>query len=173
MNEQIPENEIQPISKTRKKQEMKALQKMGERLVGLSEGQLKDLKLPSRLFDAVLDAKGMRSHGARRRQMKFIGAIIREIDPEPITTGLALIDRGLALNNAAFHQLERLRNRLISGDSDSLSEILEKYPHTDRQRLKQLVRNAIKEKQAEKGIKHYRALFKYLKELSVPHHNGG
>ena len=166
MNEQIDENGAEPISRTRKKKELKALQRTGERLVDLSEGQIKNLNLPARLFDAVLDAKGMISHGARRRQMKFIGAIIRDIDPEPIRTGLDLIDRDLAVKNAAFHYMERLRDRLISGDKDVFREIHAEYPHTDLQRLRQLVRNAVKEKMAEEGgIKHYRALFKYLKEL--------
>ena len=165
MNDINNENDATPISKTRMKKEMKALQVMGEQLVGLSEKQLKTLKLPPGLLAAVLDAKGMRSHGARRRQIKFIGALIREIDPEPIKAGLASIDLDIAEENRAFHHLERLRDRLVGGDSASLSEILDQCPHTDRQRLRLLVRNAIKEKTSEKGVRHYRALFNYLKEL--------
>ena len=166
MTEQINKNEIEPISKTHKKKEMKALQEMGKRLVRLSERQLKDLKLPSRLFDAVLDAKAIKSHGAKHRQMKFIGAVIRDIDPEPIRTGLARIDQKLAIKDSAFHKLERLRDRLMSGDSNVFGEIHAEYPFTDRQRLKQLVRNAINEKKTEKGVKHHRVLFRYLKALS-------
>lgn len=166
MTEQINDNGKEPVSKTRKKQEMKVLQKIGERLVGLSDKQLKSLRLPSRLFDAVNDAKGMRSHGARRRQIKYIGAIIRDIDPEPIKSALAKIDRKKTEMDAAFHHLENLRDGLIGGDSRKFAEMVSQYPHTDRQRLRQLVRNAVKEKDSEKGTKHYRALFKYLKELS-------
>jgi len=165
MNDSTNEKETAPISKTRMKKEMKALQIMGAQLVDLSEKQLKTLKLPPGLLKAVLDAKGMRSHGARRRQIKFIGAFIRDIDPEPIKTGLAFIDRDITEKNRAFHHLERLRDRLVGGDSASFSEILDHCPHTDRQRLRLLVRNAVKEKTSEKGVKHYRALFKYLKEL--------
>ena len=165
MNDSTNENGAAPISKTRMKKEMKALQIMGEQLVGLSEKQLKTLNLPPGLLKAVLDAKGMRSHGAHRRQIKFIGAFIRDIDPEPIKTSLAFIDRDVRETNRTFHHLERLRDRLVGGDSASFSEILDQYPHTDRQRLQLLVRNAIKEKTSEKGVKHYRALFKYLKEL--------
>ncbi len=166
MTEQIDGNGKEPVSKTRKKQEMKILQKMGERLVGLSDKQLKGLLLPPRLFDAVQDAKDMRSHGARRRQIKYIGAIIRDIDPEPIKAALAQQDRKKTEMDAAFHRLENLRDGLMGGDSRKFTEIVNQYPHTDRQRLRQLVRNAIKEKDAEKGTKHYRALFKYLKELA-------
>ncbi len=166
MTEQINDNGIEHVSKTRKKQEMKVLQKIGERLVGLSDKQLKGLRLPPRLLDAVNDAKGMRSHGARRRQIKYIGAVIRDIDPEPIKSALAQIDRNKMEMDATFHHLENLRDGLISGDSHKFAEIVSQYPHTDRQRLRQLVRNAIKEKDTEKGTKHYRALFKYLKELS-------
>jgi len=165
MNDRNNENDTAPISKTRMKKEMKALQTMGERLIGLSEKQLKTLELPPGLFTAVLDAKGIRSHGARRRQIKFIGALIRDSDPEPIKTGLAFIDRDIAEKNRALHHLEQLRDRLLAGDSASLNEILDQCPHTDRQRLRLLVRNAIKEKTSEKSVKHYRALFNYLKEL--------
>jgi len=166
MTKQINDNGKEPISKTRKKQEMKALQKIGERLVELSDKQLTGLRLPSRLFDAVHEAKDMRSHGARRRQIKYIGAIIREMDPEPIKSALAQLDRNKTELDAAFHHLENLRDGLLSGDSRKFTEIVNQYPHTDRQRFRQLVRNAIKEKDAEKGTKHSRALFKYLKELS-------
>ncbi len=166
MNDSTNENRTAPISRTRMKKEIKALQIMGEQLVGLPEKQLKVLKLPPGLLQAVLDAKGMRSHGAHRRQIKFIGALIRDIDPEPIKTGLAFIDRDITEKNRAFHHLERLRDRLVgAGDSAPFSEILDQCPHTDRQRLRLLVRNAIKEKASEKGVKHYRALFIYLKEL--------
>lgn len=165
MNDSTNENRTAPISRTRMKKEIKALQIMGEQLVGLPEKQLKALKLPPGLLQAVLDAKGMRSHGAHRRQIKFIGALIRDIDPEPIKTGLAFIDRDITEKNRVFHHLERLRDRLVDSDSASFSEILDQCPHTDRQRLRLLVRNAIKEKTSEKGVKHYRALFKYLKEL--------
>ncbi len=166
MIEQINDNGIEPVSKTRKKQEMKELQKIGEQLVGLSDKQLKSLGLPSRLFDAVHNAKSMRSHGARRRQIKYISAIIRDMDPEPIKSALDHIDRNKTEIDSAFHHLENLRDGLIGGDNRKFAEIVNQYPHTDRQRLRQLIRNAIKEKDAEKGTKHYRALFKYLKELS-------
>ena len=166
MTEQINDNGVESVSKTRKKQEMKVLQKIGERLVGFSDKQLKGLRLPSRLLDAVHDAKGMRSHGARRRQIKYIGSVIRDVDPEPIKSALAQIDRNKTEMDAAFHYLENLRNALMGGDSRKFTEIVNQYPHTDRQQLRQIVRNAIKEKDAGKGTKHYRALFKYLKELS-------
>ncbi len=166
MHEQINENEVEPISKTRKKKEMKALRKMGEQLVGLSERRLKELDLPLRLFDAVLAAKGIHAHGARLRQIKYIGSIIREIDFEPIKEGLSLMDRNLTKKNAEFHRLEQYRDGFISGDATLFTEIFNEYPNTDRQRLKQLARNAIKEKKAEKGVKHSRTLFKYLREIS-------
>ncbi len=165
MTGQINDNGAEPVSKTRKKQEMKDLQKIGDRLVGLSDKQLKGLRLPSRLLDAVHAAKGMHSHGARHRQIKYIGAVIREIDPEPIKSALAQMDQNKTEMDAEFHHLENVRDGLISGDNHKFTEIVNQYPHTDRQRLRQLVRNAIKEKDAVKGKKHYRALFKYLKEL--------
>jgi ribosome-associated protein len=165
VTENLTKNDPASLSKTRRKKEMKALQVMGERLVGLSQKQLKTLKLPPGLFNAVIDAKAMHSHGARRRQIKYIGSLIRDMDPGPIKTDLAFIDQDNADKNRVFHHLEGLRDRLMEGNSASFIETLDECPHADRQRLRQLVRKAIKEKTSEKGRAHYRALFQYLKEL--------
>jgi len=71
-------------SKTQKKKEALALQKLGEKLVTLSTEQLEDIDMPEDLYNAVREAKAISSHGARRRQMQYIGTLMRRIDPAPI-----------------------------------------------------------------------------------------
>jgi len=78
-------------SRTRKKNEDRALQRLGEQLVALPFGQLETMELPDELPAAIELARKIRSHGARRRQMQYIGTLMRHIDPQPIETALARI----------------------------------------------------------------------------------
>jgi ribosome-associated protein len=75
-------------SRTRKKNEDRALQRLGEQLVALSSGQLESMELPDELRTAIESARKIRQHGARRRQIRYIGALMRHIDPQPIETAL-------------------------------------------------------------------------------------
>ena len=82
-------------SRTRKKNEARALQRLGKQLVALSTGQLETLALPDELLAAIELARKIRSHGARRRQIQYIGALMRQhIDPHPIETALERIRSG-------------------------------------------------------------------------------
>ena len=81
-------------SRTRKKNEARALQRLGEELVALPARQLASLELPDELRTAVEFARAIRSHGARRRQLQYIGALMRHIDPQPIETALERIRSG-------------------------------------------------------------------------------
>ena len=75
-------------SRTRKKNEDRALQRLGEQLVALPSGQLESMELPDELLTAIEFARKIRKHGARRRQVRYIGALMRHIDPQPIETAL-------------------------------------------------------------------------------------
>jgi len=75
-------------SRTQKKDEDRALQRLGEQLVALSSGQLESMELPDELLTAIKFARKIRKHGARRRQIQYIGALMRHIDPQPIETAL-------------------------------------------------------------------------------------
>jgi ribosome-associated protein len=153
-----------PASKTRRKREMHALQDIGEQLVQLDPKRLKELDLPETLADAVLEAKRMRKHGAIRRQMQFIGKLMRDLDAAPITQKLAAWN-GLALQQTAWlHQLERWRERLLS-DEQALAELGQKFPAANLQQLRALIRNAQKERLASKPPKSFRALFQELQKF--------
>ena len=153
------------ISRTQKKKEAHALQRLGEQLLSISLEQLNDIDMPAELREAVMDARAMTSHGARRRQTKYIGALVREIDPQPIMDALANIRHGDFQKAAAFKLVEKWRDDLREGNRDLLEEILRKCPAAERQRLTQLTRNAQGEFQKQTGVKAARALFRYLNKI--------
>ena len=153
-------------SRTQKKKEAYVLQKLGEELLSLSLEQLSNIDLPDELREAIMEAREMTSHGARRRQTKYIGALVREIDPQPIMDALANIRHGDFQKTAAFKQMEKWRDDLREGNTERVDEILEKCPSAQRQRLTQLTRNAQAEFKNKTGVKASRTLFRYLREVS-------
>ena len=151
-------------SKTRRKEEMHELQDLGAALVELAPSQLKRINLPEDLLAAVLDWQRFTKHEAKRRQLQYIGKLMRSIDPEPIHAGLALLRGESAEETAKLHRRERLRARLLE-DEKVLSEIAGTWPHADLTHLRQLRRNALKEQEAGKPPKSFRQIFQVLKEL--------
>ncbi|MBS1190764.1 MAG: hypothetical protein H6R10_2556 [Rhodocyclaceae bacterium] len=151
-------------SKTRRKEAMHELQDLGAALVELSPGQLKRINLPEDLLAAVLEWQRFSKHEAKRRQLQYIGKLMRSIDPEPIQAGLALLRGESAEETARLHRRERLRVRLLE-DEKVLSEIATTWPHADLTQLRQLRRNALKEQEAGKPPKSFRQIFQVLKEL--------
>ena len=153
-----------PLSKTRLKQQMHALQDIGEQLIQLDLKRLTELSLPEALTEAILEAKRMRKHGAIRRQMQFIGKLMRNVDATPIKQKLEAWN-GVALQQTAWlHGLERWRERLLS-DEQALGELAQQFPAADLQQLRALVRNARKERLANKPPKSFRALFQELQKI--------
>ena len=151
-------------SKTRKKKDMLALQDLGVKLVELNEQQLTSMQLPEPLFAAVLEAKRLTKHEARRRQMQYIGRLMRDIDAAPIRDRLdEWLGQGRE-HTAQLHALERWREELLAGDP-ALARFLHAYPGADSQKLRTLIRNARHEQSAGLPPKHYRELFRVLREM--------
>lgn len=157
-------------SKSQLKRDAQALVELGEKLLKLPEQQLPQIELPE-VVEAVLEAKKIRKGNARKRQLQFIGKLLRKSDT---TALMQLINRFDASSNehaAQFHQLEEWRERLISEDNAVINEISAEFPELDRQRLRSLTRNAIQERQQQEGAQnpkppvHFRKLFQYLKSL--------
>jgi ribosome-associated protein len=158
------ENEYSGPSKSQLKREMTALQDLGAELVELSRERLAKIEMPERLRDALLDAQRFTKHEARRRQMQYIGKIMRDIDAAPLRAAMDEIKGVSEAANIRQHQLERLRTRLME-DEAVFSEVARDYPGADMQHLRQLRRNAIKEDQQGKPPRAYRELFRELREL--------
>jgi ribosome-associated protein len=156
----------EPVSKTRRKREMLDLQSLGAALVALPGSQLNGLGLQSPLLDAVMEAKRITSHEAKRRQLQYIGRLMREVDPEPIRAALAAVEGNSAQAAAAHRRLEALRERLLS-DDEALTRFALEHPGADLQELRALIRNARREQKEEKPPRAFRELFRVLKALET------
>jgi ribosome-associated protein len=161
------------LSKTKRKQEMHALQALGAALVELPEAQIASLEIAERLKLAVLAAKRIKSHEARRRQMQFIGKLMRPLDPEPIRAAIDEQKNGSAQLTLALHLAEQWRDKLIDSD-DALGAWLTEHPDTDSQQLRALVRQARKDAKPEKPGeaprhgKAYREIFQLVRQALTP-----
>jgi ribosome-associated protein len=153
-------------SRTQKKNEARALQELGEQLVALSPEQLASIDIADELRNAIVEAAKIKAHGARRRQLQYIGTLMREIDPEPIPNALENIRLGDHQKIVAFKKIEKWRDELKEGNKGIIEEILIICPDAERQRLMQFARNARNEYEANKGVKSSRILFRYLKQIS-------
>ena len=152
-------------SKSERKREMTALQELGARLLALSNEQTRGIEIPRELEEALALARSLNSHGAQRRQMQFIGVLMRRLDPEPIRQALDEIDRGQKRKAHEFHQIEQMRDSLIEGKDAFFEEISGHFPDADIQKIRQLVRSSRKEKKEGKPPKQSRLLFKYLRDM--------
>ena len=154
------------ISKTRVKQEMHALQKIGERLIELNPNQLKEFFLPDTLFEAIIEAKQIYKNGARRRQIQYIGRLMREVDIGPIKKKLSTWDSISKQHTAWIHQIERWRDSLLK-DKSSFAEFARLYPDANLQRIRTLTRNTHKEMLSGKPLKSFSTLFHDL-QINIP-----
>jgi ribosome-associated protein len=156
----------EPVSKTRRKRDMHELQSLGAALVELPESQLEDLELESDLVEAVMEAKRIKSHEARRRQLQYIGRLMRAVDPEPIRAALAAAEGQSAQAAAAHRRLEAWRERLLS-DDEALTSFALEHPGADLQTLRALIRNARKEQKEGRAPRAFRELFRALKAIET------
>lgn len=157
---------VERKSKSQVKREMLALQSVGEQLVVLTPDQISNIEMPQDLREAVLFAKTLKRSETWRRQMQYIGALMRNADPEPIRKALDGINRGRGHDAQLFREIEQWRNGLIDGNDEFLGKTLNRFPNADRKRLRSLVLKARKEREEDKPPKASRALFRYLRELA-------
>lgn len=155
--------EDETLSKTRKKAQMHALQKLGVELVELSRDRLASMGLPETLVEAVREAQRITAHEGRRRQMQYIGRLMREIDPAPIQERLDAWRGQSKAEIARQHGMERLRDKLIADDA-ALTEFAQNHPGVDLQALRNLIRNARKETAEGRPPKSYREIFKVIRD---------
>lgn len=149
-------------SKTQLKRDMDALQALGARLLEVSEARLASIALPERLREAVLAARRIRSREARRRQLQYIGKLMREVDPAPIRARFAEWDGECAAATAAQHRAERWRERLLD-DEAALTAFARECPGIDLQQVRACVREVRKARAAGRASRHYRDLFRLVK----------
>lgn len=165
-DEALDEHPSEGPSKTRRKKDMQALQDLGEQLVALSTERLAKVPMPESLADAVRECQRITSHEGRRRQLQYIGKLMRSVDPAPIQAVLEAFAGTSREEVARQHRIERLRLELLE-DEGVLHRIASTWPRADLQHLRVLRRNAIKEKEQNKPPRAFRELFKVLRELDA------
>jgi ribosome-associated protein len=152
-------------SKTQLKKEMHELQSLGEALVGLPDNRVVDLPISERLRDAVAEYKRTKSFEGKRRQMQYIGKLMRKDDVEPIREAVAAMQLGRAKDSLALHEAERWRVELLASD-DALTRWTTDHPTSDLQQLRSLIRAARKDAAAapeQRSGRAYRELFQFIK----------
>jgi ribosome-associated protein len=159
--------EAEFVSRTKKKQQVEELQRLGAALIALPAAQLDALALPAQLLAAVREAQRITSHEARRRQVQFIGKVMRKVDPEPVRAAVAAIAGQSAAARGRQKRLEQWRERLI-GDDAALTEFMREFvgeqAGVDLQAVRALIRNARKEIAEAKPPRAQRELFRLLRE---------
>ena len=152
-------------SRNELKQQMQDLQELGEAVASLPVDRLDKLKIDERLRDAIDELRRTRSFEGKRRQIQYIGKLMKHENPEPLREAVASFRVGSATDTLALHQAEYWRDQLLAGD-DALANWVKEYPATDVQQLRSLVRAARKDK-LEPGERHGRAfrdLFRMIRD---------
>jgi ribosome-associated protein len=151
-------------SKTQRKKQVTALQELGVELAKLREEQLAAIELPDRLRDAVLDARRISSFEGRRRQMQYIGKIMRTVDAAPIRAALDALQAGPRRETALHKRAEAWRERLLA-DEAALAEFASKHPRADSHQLQALLSAALRERETGQPPRVFRELYQTLRAL--------
>ena len=162
----MDEEDIQ-ISKSERKRQATHLQKLGGRLAEFKDSDLAALNLPEKLINAIADYRRFPSHEAKRRQLQYVGKLMRKIDVDAVVALVERYDNDAAANSRSFHELESWRTRLIA-DPQALTEYLNEYPGADRQRLRQALKRVHKAPDEIRQKAEARALFRLLREFAQP-----
>ena len=173
--EEIALEEVGPPSKTQLKAQADEKQVLGEALLTLRADLMARLDLPDKLLTAIAEARKITNFEGRRRQMQFIGKLMRPLDADPIREAIDEQANGSAQLTLQLHLAEQWRDRLVASD-EALSDWLIDYPATDAQQLRALIRQARKDAKPEnpekpesmgeapRHAKSYREIFQLVKE---------
>lgn len=150
-------------SKSQKKRDADALQKVGVKLIELSLAKLDTLPLSPNLRQAIIEAKSIKSHGAIRRQAQLRGKLMRAADSEAILEAYEAILAEDRAQTVVFHEVEQWRDKLINGGKEALTEFIAEYQPNDIQQLRQLIKKAVDEQSSGKHTGAAKALFRYVR----------
>ncbi len=165
---EVDENGYDRPSKSQVKREMQALQDLGSELIALPKDALKRMPMPEKLDDAVREARRITDHEGKRRQVQYVGRVMRSLlDTETAALRTAL-DTYKGVNKAEtakLHWIERTREKLLADDA-ALTEFIRRHPNADPQEGRTLIRNARKEAQQNKPPRYFRELFQWIKSAA-------
>ena len=152
------------VSKTELKKDSKKIQQFGRKISELTINNIEEFKFPLNIYEAVIGLKNLKSNSAKKRQVQYLGKLLREFD----LTHAFLVMKQLEVSS----QKEIQRNHIIEGwrdklliNNDSITEFVDVYPQIDKQSLRQTISNAQKEKKGNKPPKYSRQLFKLIKDI--------
>jgi len=162
------DQEYERPSKSELKRQSDALQKLGEQLIAEPRDRVKRVPMPDEVKDAILMCQTITNHEGRRRQLQYVGKMMRTLNEEEVAVIQRTIEswKGASkAETAALHALERRRDKLLA-DDNALTQLLAEHPQLDAQQLRTLIRNARKEQAESKPPKAYREIFQILKDLA-------
>lgn len=152
-------------SKSQRKRDMAALQELGTELVMLNADQLAQIELPERLHEAIADAQRIRDFEGRRRQMQFIGKLMRDIDPDPVREAIERFASGIPSDRVEFAAAERWREEMLR-DDDAVTRFATEHPDADAAEIASLVRDARVERSRGGPPHRYRELFRKIRQAA-------
>lgn len=162
--ESEPDSELERPSKTQLKQEATELQKLGQKLTGYSSSFLQKLPIPEKLIPAIEEFNRLpNSHGARRRQMQFIGKLMRDCDYELVNRAIVQLENGTITENTQQSEINAWCDRILRLGDSEISSLLALHPQLERQLLRQLYREYSRSKEGS-GEKYKRKMQSYLQE---------
>ena len=153
-------------SKTRRKQASHELQDLGEAVVAMPDDRIDGLAVSETLLDAIRQYKKTRTHEGKRRQMQYIGKLMRKNDVDSIRQAVTDLQLGRAKDSLTLHLAERWRAELIA-DDNALIRWTGAHPQTDMQQIRSLIRAARKDASLvpeERSGRAYRDLFKFIRQ---------
>ena len=164
----IPSDDLESNipSKSQRKRDSEKLQLMGSQLVEMPDNQLQKFSLEETLLQAIYEARRLSSREAKRRQIQYIGKLMRFADLEHIELTMAKLDHKSKTFRQHFAKIEAWRERIINEGPAAIEELLQVYPNADRQQLRNLQRQANREKKTNKPSTASKKLFAYLKEIA-------
>jgi ribosome-associated protein len=166
----VDENGYDRPSKSQLKRDMHALQELGEALIALPKDALKRMPMPEKLDDAVREARRITDHEGKRRQVQYVGRVMRSLHEDETAALRTALDAYNGVNKAEtarMHWIERTREKLLADDT-ALTEFIRQHPAADPQEGRTLIRNARKEAQQSKPPRYFRELFQWIKHADGP-----
>lgn len=157
------EEDDRPPSKSQLKRDMHELQALAFRLTELNEEQLSQVPMTPELEKAVRETRNITKREALRRHRQFLGKLMRSADHEAIALTVQQMSAQHNRLTRLLHVMERWRDEMIAGDDQDIARFVAEFPQVDRQLLRQLVRNAKAEAQANKPPASARKLFRLVR----------
>ncbi|WP_244825872.1 ribosome biogenesis factor YjgA [Caballeronia sp. TF1N1] len=165
---EVDENGYDRPSKSQLKRDMHALQELGEALIALPKDALKRMPMPEKLNDAVREARRITDHEGKRRQVQYVGRVMRTLLEDEVAALRTALDTHRGVNKAEtarLHWIERSRDKLLASDA-ALTDFIREHPGVDAQEGRTLIRNTRKERELQKPPRYYRELFQWIKNAA-------